>query len=304
MAQVNVADMPITGNPFPVPFHGSTLFVVPVNEEPFTPMKPIVEGMGLDWRAQAAKFRSNKERWGVVMIATPSDGGQQDAVCLPVRKLPAWMASINPKKVREEIRPRVILYQNECDDALWAYWTKGRVERPAQPTGSLTPDQQQHIRNLVAARAKALPHGGGFPQIWERVKNRFGAARYQDIPAAQFEAVVEYLLKMEVKQEPKALAPSALALGSFDMLTVSPESAAFEHDRDVFTRACYNALAEKRFALKKARFGGKNQRAAAEMLLQEIRLLEIQYEAATSSAHAFAHTLYQADRLTKIAGVL
>ncbi|OOE32426.1 hypothetical protein BZG04_15280 [Salinivibrio kushneri] len=32
-----------------VPFYGSTLLIVEHNGEPFTQMKPLVEGMGLAW---------------------------------------------------------------------------------------------------------------------------------------------------------------------------------------------------------------------------------------------------------------
>ena len=81
-----------------------------------------------------------------------------------VRKLPAFLASINPKKVRADLREKVILYQNECDDALWDYWTKGRAERkPEQPTSlpptdaPITPDQQCTLQALVKARIEAIP---------------------------------------------------------------------------------------------------------------------------------------------------
>jgi len=42
-----------TNKTIPVPFHGNTLYLIDRNGEPFTPMKPIVEGMGMDW---AIKF--------------------------------------------------------------------------------------------------------------------------------------------------------------------------------------------------------------------------------------------------------
>lgn len=113
----------------PVQFHGSTIFVVTHKGEPYAPIKPIVEDMGLDWRSQATKLRNNKERWGVAMITTPSTSGEQQCTCMPVRKLPAFFASINPNKVRPELRDRIRLYQDECDDALWNYWTKGQATR-------------------------------------------------------------------------------------------------------------------------------------------------------------------------------
>lgn len=34
-----------------VPFHGNNLFIVNYNGEPYVPMKPIVEGMGLTWQS-------------------------------------------------------------------------------------------------------------------------------------------------------------------------------------------------------------------------------------------------------------
>ena len=122
----------------PVTFHGDTIFCIDYQGQPYTPMKPIVENMGLDWQSQAAKLRANKKRWGVVIIATPSEGGEQQTTCIPVRKLPAFLASINPKKVRSELRERIELYQAECDDALWDYWIKGVATRSPQSPASIT----------------------------------------------------------------------------------------------------------------------------------------------------------------------
>ncbi|MFG5979859.1 phage antirepressor N-terminal domain-containing protein, partial [Salmonella enterica subsp. enterica serovar Montevideo] len=50
-----------------VPFHGDTLYLVSYNGEPFTPMKPIVDGMGLDWASQFTKIK-NRFKSSVVEI--------------------------------------------------------------------------------------------------------------------------------------------------------------------------------------------------------------------------------------------
>lgn len=42
-----------------VPFHGAELYVVNHNGEPYTPMKPIVEGMGMDWASQFTKLNKD-----------------------------------------------------------------------------------------------------------------------------------------------------------------------------------------------------------------------------------------------------
>ena len=110
-----------------VPFHGSNLYLVDHLGDPYVPMKPVVEGMGLDWRSQRAKIASKFK--GGVEITIPSAGGAQSMICIPLRKLPAWLYSIQPGKVSPEIREKVVAYQEECDEVLWQYWTTGKADR-------------------------------------------------------------------------------------------------------------------------------------------------------------------------------
>ena len=111
-----------------VPFHGDNLLLVPFNGEPYVPMKPVVEGMGLVWAAQFVKIKSKFAK-GVSEIEIPSAGGTQLMTCLPLRKLPAWLYSVQPNKVAPEIKDKVIQYQEECDEVLWQYWTKGSATK-------------------------------------------------------------------------------------------------------------------------------------------------------------------------------
>ena len=115
--------------PINVNFHGAELFIIEHKGEPYTPMKPIVEGMGLNWATQFTKLKQRFDK-GIVEITIPSAGGQQRMTCLPLRKLAAWLNSISANKVKPEIRNRVLQYQSECDDVLYDYWTKGVVVNP------------------------------------------------------------------------------------------------------------------------------------------------------------------------------
>lgn len=63
-------------------------------------------------------------------MVIPLEGVPQNMVCMAVRKLPGWLMSINANKVNPEIRDRVMQYQQECDDALYDYWTKGAAINP------------------------------------------------------------------------------------------------------------------------------------------------------------------------------
>lgn len=107
-----------------VPFHNKELYIIEHEGQAYVPMKPIVEGMGLAWAAQTVKLNSNKDRWGVSFIETPTISGPQTMLCILLRKLPAWLYSIHASKVKPALRENVLMYQNECDDVLWEYWTK------------------------------------------------------------------------------------------------------------------------------------------------------------------------------------
>ncbi|WP_039990668.1 phage antirepressor N-terminal domain-containing protein, partial [Vibrio azureus] len=70
------------------PFYGSNLLVVEYNNEPYIPMKPIVEGIGLNWKTQYRKLTGNSERWTmVIMTMVASDNKPRERICIPLRKL-------------------------------------------------------------------------------------------------------------------------------------------------------------------------------------------------------------------------
>ncbi|MCZ4193717.1 hypothetical protein N2S13_21195, partial [Escherichia coli] len=81
-----------------MPLHGAELYVVNHNGEPYTPMKPIVEGMGMVWAAQFVKLKQRFVK-GISEIEIPSAGGKQLMICLAFRKFAAWLSSIQPNKV-------------------------------------------------------------------------------------------------------------------------------------------------------------------------------------------------------------
>ncbi|MEQ0776160.1 phage antirepressor N-terminal domain-containing protein [Paraburkholderia tropica] len=130
-----------------VPFHGTDLRIVEHIGQPYTPMKPIVAGMGLTWHGQHVKLKANAHRWGILDLRIPSAGGPQTMICVPLRKLPGWLASIEPGKVKDVvIRDRVIMYQDSCDDALWRHWNERVIARP----------RIGNAKSTVADRADAL----------------------------------------------------------------------------------------------------------------------------------------------------
>lgn len=51
-----------------VPFHDAELMIIEHHGQPYTPMKPIVEAMGLDWKSQFVKL---KDRFSATMVKSP-----------------------------------------------------------------------------------------------------------------------------------------------------------------------------------------------------------------------------------------
>ncbi|WP_110721607.1 phage antirepressor N-terminal domain-containing protein [Thiolinea disciformis] len=113
-------------------FHGARFTLITHNHEPYIAAKEIVQAIGLDWKSQYVKLNHNKARWGMVKITIPTEGGQQDAIVMPLRKLPAWLMTIQANKVPNELRPKIIQYQTECDEVLWKYWNE-KQKPPALP---------------------------------------------------------------------------------------------------------------------------------------------------------------------------
>lgn len=189
-----------------VPFHGAVLYVVNHNGEPYTPMKPIVEGMGMDWASQFTKLKQRFAK-GIVEIAIPSVGGVQNMICLALRKLNGWLQTISPNKVRPEIRDNVIQYQEECDDVLYEYWTKGHVVNPRKAKkalpGKITTEQQEAIKQLVMSRGQSLPkekQAKAMITMWSSLKSHFGCS-YKEISEEQFTEALSLAARIPLEGE-------------------------------------------------------------------------------------------------------
>ncbi|EAO0413234.1 phage antirepressor N-terminal domain-containing protein [Salmonella enterica] len=154
-------------NMMTVPFYGDSLYVVNHNGEPYVPMKPVVEGIGLAWQSQLAKLRQRFVSTITEIVMVAEDGKRRNMVCLPLRKLAGWLQTISPNKVRPEIRDRVIQYQNECDDVLYEYWTKGVVVNPRR--ASVMEELNQACADMKRDKNIASLFGTGLNE-WKTIK--------------------------------------------------------------------------------------------------------------------------------------
>lgn len=88
------------------------------------------------------------------------------------------------------------------------------VRQQTPSSGTITPSQQQELKELVQAKASAYPDNlkrKVFSQIWTRLQRRFKVPRYEELPVALFGEARDYVIAMPVRGvEPEAIGATPL----------------------------------------------------------------------------------------------
>ena len=179
-----------------LPFHGQQIITAMAAGISYVAMKPIVENIGLDWASQFVKLKKQGEKFGCCDITIPSLGGLQRMLCLPLKKLNGWLFSINPAKVRDDIRDRLIRYQEECFTALHDYWTKGAAVRTASETSV---DDRTPLRGIV--NRIMGKYGMTYQAVYKMVHKEFGVKHIDELSPKQTAEAIEYLAGKVIEGE-------------------------------------------------------------------------------------------------------
>lgn len=168
-----------------VPFHGDGLVTFEANGEPHVAMRRIVENLGMSWGGQREKLQAQAEKFSCADIRTAgADGKAYDMLAMPVKKLPLWLATINPNKIPDPVRrAKVELYQSESAVALHDYWTKGVAVR-GDLDGVLT-DIDPSARKVFGGIMKGIIH----KELTEAVQSLLPALIAQAVTDQQYGVV-------------------------------------------------------------------------------------------------------------------
>ena len=113
-----------------ISFNNQSLITVEQNGNHYVAMKPICENIGLAWEPQVLRIKRDEVlSQGMIVMIIPTNGGNQNMICLPIEYLNGWLFGLNPNKVRADLKERLENYQEECFLALWDYWTEGIARR-------------------------------------------------------------------------------------------------------------------------------------------------------------------------------
>ncbi|MGX2968704.1 phage antirepressor N-terminal domain-containing protein [Ursidibacter sp. B-7004-1] len=174
-----------------ISFYGSDLITLKVEDVIYTAVKPIVEAMGLDWGGQQQKLNKSGDKFGCRDISMPTNGGLQKMICMPLKKLNGWLFSINPEKVRADLKDRVIQYQEECFEALYNYWHFGKAERKT------TVDERTGLRDAV--NMLVSKKGLIYSEAYQMVHQRFNVNSIEDLTPEQLPQAVEYVQRFAIE---------------------------------------------------------------------------------------------------------
>ena len=153
-----------------VNFDQSKLITVKQDNIEYVAMRSIVEGIGLDWAGQRKKLNSQKDKFSCRHISsTASDGKEYKMLCVPLKKLNGWLFSINPEKVKESLRGKLIKYQEECFTALYDYWVLGQATRKVMPL-SVAELEAHEIAKLDSVTFVAASKGSSAMNIRKAAK--------------------------------------------------------------------------------------------------------------------------------------
>ncbi|WP_243385056.1 phage antirepressor N-terminal domain-containing protein [Caviibacterium pharyngocola] len=250
-----------------IQFYNRTLTTFEQNNIHYVAMKPICENIGLDWEAQRQRIRRDEVlSQGAVMITSPSNGGEQQTLCLPIQYLNGWLFGIDVKRVKPEIRERLITYKRECYQALHDYWNKGKAERP-QPQPVIISMERELLKTLyyllvfaVDYSEKALPKFKSCRELFRNAEfnelirvcemfltddTRETLIKTKTILSPSFKTVVAQQAEVRLPTPPNrrvTLPPDVIGFRSEEWLRVSEASRYLTKKSRVMTEKFYQKL--------------------------------------------------------------
>lgn len=169
-----------------ISFNNQSLITVEQNGNHYVAMKPICENIGLAWEPQVLRIKRDEVlSQGMIVMIIPTNGGNQNMICLPIEYLNGWLFGIDINRCKPEIRDTLIKYKKECYQALHDYWFNGKAERKT------TVDDRTGLRNAV--NMLVSKKGLIYSDAYHLIHQRFNVESIEDLTLEQLPQAVEYV---------------------------------------------------------------------------------------------------------------
>lgn len=167
-----------------VDFNNHQLEVIEDNQS--IVVKDICEDIGIEYSRQVKRIKAD-ESYESKLIKVQTRGGLQEVFTIPLSKLNGWLFSINPNKVKPEVKQKLIEYKKECFNVLNNYFNNGiAVNHRASDTDlqkileTLEKQNQeiQNLKNQLALQEEVNPFRGFYDNFKPRKReNEFAYSR-------------------------------------------------------------------------------------------------------------------------------
>lgn len=135
-------------------------------------IRHVCDAMGVSTQGQLKKLKSCE--WAVInqRFITADDGKNYEYAMISLELLPMWLGGIDPRRVKDEARPKIIRFQKECVKVLAAHFLG--IGKPAgesappelleQLAGRVEHIQQQLDRLAAVQMVAPAVHGPLLPR--------------------------------------------------------------------------------------------------------------------------------------------
>ncbi|EKA5219609.1 phage antirepressor Ant [Escherichia coli] len=180
-----------------VPFNGQQIITAMAAGVAYVAMRPIVENLGMSWGTQQQKLMKQLDKFNCIhMNMVAADGKFRKLLCLPLKKLNGWLFSINPEKVRADIRDKLIQYQEECFTVLHDYWAKGKAENARKKTSVDDRTPLRDAVNMLVSKKHLM-----YPEAYAMIHQRFNVESIEELDSSQIPQAVEYIHRVVLEGE-------------------------------------------------------------------------------------------------------
>lgn len=156
-----------------VPFHGDNILTTKVGDKTHVILKPAVEGLGLDYSTQRQKLTGKS--WATMgLVPTVADDGRvRQMTTVDTRTFLMLLATIDERRVAEDVRPKLVAYQAEIADVIESYWAEGASINPRA-----SEEQLNRVIDMTQRRLALLQAASGLVDpAWLEAKTRHEIAR-------------------------------------------------------------------------------------------------------------------------------
>lgn len=153
-------------------FHGDTIEAIHGDGTAWVVVRPVCESLRISPQGQFARL--NGAKWATIkmILTVAEDGKAREQLCIRLDKFPMWLATIQPSRVRAEVRAKLEAYQNECAEVLYEHFFGPRNK--AANDGAIA--MMAEAIALLTDRVRQLESGGGIISPQQREEIRYKAA--------------------------------------------------------------------------------------------------------------------------------